>query len=481
MEPGRTCWRIENAAHFSVIIDAEDYYRTAHDAMLRATKSIMLVGWDFDARIRLNPARPEADIPDRLGDFVPWLVRRQPDLEVRLLQWNSGRLRDVFRAANLWYLLRWKLNARVTARLDSTHPPLASHHQKLLVVDDSLAFCGGIDMTMKRWDTRAHADVEPLRTAPSGEQLQPWHDMTSVFDGEAALAIGDLCRQRWRRACGETLPPVKAQPVAWPQDIATIAGPVQIGIARSMPEMVDQTPVREVEDLFLAMIASAKTLIYAESQYFAARRIASAIARRLDEVDGPEVVIICPAVSEGWLEPIAMDTARARLVASLANRDHRHRLALYHPVTQNGNPIYVHAKLMIVDDRVLRVGSSNLNNRSLRLDSECDVVIDADQDTTGTIAANIRSIRHDLLAEHLGCTAQTVADCHISEGSLIRCIEALRGSGRSLVPYQMPEISALEAWLADNEVLDPEGPAEVFEYPSKRGLFRGRLRRPRDA
>ncbi|MDT8854415.1 phospholipase D-like domain-containing protein [Paracoccaceae bacterium Fryx2] len=478
LEPGRNCWRLENADRFSVIIDAEQYFLAARDAMLQAKKSIILVGWDFDARIHLGRSESDRNAPDTLGDLVLWLVEREPRLEIRLLQWNSGRFRNLVRGTNAWYLMRWKMHDRITARLDGIHPPLASHHQKLLVVDDSLAFCGGIDMTMKRWDTRAHADAEPGRTSPSGKQLQPWHDLTSIFDADAAKAMGDLCRLRWKRACGEVLEPVADGKVNWPENILPLVGPARIGIARSQPEMEDQDPVREIEALHIDMIAAAKTLIYAESQYFASRRIAAALARRLEEPDGPEVVIVNPAEAEGWLEPLAMDTARARLVASLMRHDPHGRLAIYHPVTAGENPIYVHAKLLIVDDRLLRIGSSNFNNRSMRLDSECDVVLDATQDGSGAIAGKLRDLLHDLLAEHLGRTPEAVAASVAREGSLVRGIEALRGSGRSLVPYEIPDLSALQAWLADNEILDPDGPEEVFETIGKRGLFRGRLRKP---
>ncbi|MES2666669.1 MAG: phospholipase D-like domain-containing protein [Pseudomonadota bacterium] len=501
LEPGHNCWRIETANRFGVIVDAEQYFLAARNAMLQARKSIMMVGWDFDARIRLAPTDSGCAAPDRLGDFVIWLVDRQPQLHVRLLQWNSGTFRNLFRGTNAWHLLRWKLHDRITARMDSTHPPFASHHQKLLVIDDSIAFCGGIDMTMKRWDTRAHADVQPGRVSPYGGQLQPWHDLVSIFDGDAARAMGDLCRQRWQHACGEALAPVTAPvtvapvtgrptvaqtvpqtvpPVDWPGTVTPLAAPARIGIARSLPDMAGQTPVQEIEALYIDMIASAQTLIFAECQYFASRRIAAALARRLEQAQGPEVVIIGPAQSEGWLEPIAMDTARARLVASLGRHNPHGRLAIYHPVTATRKPIYVHSKLMIVDDRLLRVGSSNLNNRSMRLDSECDVVLDAAQDSTGAIARNLRHLRHDMLAEHLGCTIPEVEAAVARNGSLVRAIEALRGAGRSLVPYDSPNLSALETWLADNEILDPDGPDEMFEALSKRGLFRGRLRKPRD-
>ena len=201
------------------------------------------------------------------------------------------------------------------------------------------------------------------------------------------------------------------------------------------------------------------------------------MARRLDEPDGPEIVLINPVTAEGWLEPIAMDSARARLVEALKRRDVHKRFAVYHPHTTHGEPIYVHAKITVVDDLNLRVGSSNMNNRSMRLDTECDVVIDARLPANQGAGDAIRETRESLMAEHLGVDAQTVRAAVEETGSLIAAIERLRGTGKTLKPYETPDLSSVEAWLAENEALDPEGPEEMFEPFSRRGLFR-RLRKP---
>lgn len=263
----------------------------------------------------------------------------------------------------------------------------------------------------------------------------------------------------------------------WPEALAVQFTDVDVAIARSAPLMDDTPPVREIEALYLEQIAGAKRFIYAESQYFASRRIAEAMARRLDEPDGPEIVLINPVTAEGWLEPIAMDSARARLVEALRRRDVHGRFRVYHPHTADGEPIYVHAKITVVDDLSLRVGSSNMNNRSMRLDTECDVVIDARLPANQGAGDAIRETRESLMAEHLGVDAQTVRATVEETGSLIAAIERLRGTGKTLKPYETPDLSSVEAWLAENEALDPEGPEEMFEPFSRRGLFR-RLRKP---
>ena len=147
------------------------------------------------------------------------------------------------------------------------------------------------------------------------------------------------------------------------------------------------------------------------------------------------------------------------------------------PVTAAGEAIYVHAKLMIVDDEVLHVGSSNMNNRSMRLDTECDVTIDAALEGNRLATTGIARIRVGLLAEHLGVTPERVADVFSKSESLIETVELLRSDSRSLQPYQVPNLHEVEKWLADNEVLDPNGPAEMFEDPTQGSLLRGLRRR----
>lgn len=470
LRSGENCWRIEQADRFSFIVDAADYFEAAREAMLTARKSILLIGWDFDARIRLGRETDEG--PQKLGSFFLWLAKQRPELEIRLLRWDTGALKAMFRGNTLATVLRWKAHPRITLKLDGAHPLAGSHHQKIVVIDDCLAFCGGIDMTVGRWDRRDHQDDDPARKRPDGKPYGPWHDATSVFDGPAARAMGKLARNRWKTATGESLHPVTTAHDCWPKGVTPTLKKVRLGIARTRPEMDGITPIHEIEQAYLDLIARAQTWIYAESQYFASRKIARAIAQRLQEKNGPEIVVINPVTAEGWLEPLAMDSARARLVEALQRIDRHGRFRMYHPVTKGGQPIYVHAKVMIVDDCCLRVGSSNFNNRSLRLDTECDVIIPTDEPGNEPHAQTIAAVRNDLIAEHLGVTSSDIADCLKTNASLIGMIEALRGTGLTLIPYELPELSATEEWLADNEILDPEGPDAIFEALSKRGLFK---------
>ena len=472
--PGENCWRIERATRASVIIDADAYFAIARDAMAKAKHRIMLVGWDFDARIKLGDNSHDGG-PETVGEFIYWLVERTPGLEVFLLRWDVGALKALTRGTTIMTVLKWMRHPRIHTKLDSTHPTGASHHQKIVCIDDCFAFCGGIDVTGERWDTRRHLDDDPGRVGPGGKPYDPWHDATSALQGPVAAALGDLCRERWERAGCDPIVPVDGVTDCWPDSLPVGFEDVDVAISRAEPEMADRPASLEVERLYLDQIAQAKRFIYAESQYFASRRIAEAVARRLDEADGPEIVVINPLTAHGWLEPLAMDTARARLFEALRRRDKYGRLRIYHPFTDGDTAIYVHAKILIIDDDVLRVGSSNMNNRSMRLDTECDITIDGQQGDNAGRVGRIREIRDGLIAEHLGIDPDTVREKINATGSLIAAIEALRAGSRRLRVYETPELSAVEEWLADNEVLDPESPDEMFEAVTSSGLFRGFL------
>jgi phospholipase D1/2 len=292
-----------------------------------------------------------------------------------------------------------------------------------------------------------------------------------VVRGPVAGALGDLARDRWQRATGETLmPPPRDDPI-WPQSISPTFEDIEVAIARTAPGYTDDhQPVHEIEALYLDAIAAARRTIYCESQYFASRKIGEALTRRLREPDGPEIVIVNPESADGYLEAAVMDTARAKLLAMVHEADRYGRFRIYTPVTQKRRPIYVHAKILIVDDVLLRVGSSNLNNRSLGFDTECDLVMEAAAQGPASkdFSARVRAILYDLLTEHLDVDADAFAAAlEDTGGSLIRAIEGLMGEGRSLAPYDPDEPAAAEEALADIDLLDPERPPS-FTHKLKR-------------
>jgi phospholipase D1/2 len=474
---GEDCWRVTRAQRAALIVDAENYYRCALDALLEARSQIILVGWDIDTRVRLAADHPSG-APTALGPLLSWLARRRPELRIYVLAWDEGVLSVPFRGTTMFRMLKWRLDDHVTIKWDSSHPLAASHHQKMLVIDDNMAFCGGIDITADRWDTRHHRDREPLRKRPfTRRDYHPWHDATMAVDGGTARALGELARLRWKIATGDQLPEPDVSDDPWPSALEPDFRHVPVAIARTRGHEHKVSEVREIEALFLNLIRTARRTVYFETQYFASRVVAEAIAKRLQEPDGPEFVVVNPRSAQGWLQEAVMGPARSQLLDAIAARDPHQRFRIYTPVTEAGADIYVHAKIMIADNSFLRVGSANLNNRSMGLDSECDLLIDAREDEAAR--RRIDTLRADLLAEHLGREPGEVAAGIARTGSIIQTIEALRGEGRTLAPFEPPRFGTVKTGLALSELLDPEGPGELFEPRARPGLLSrmGRRRR----
>lgn len=311
----------------------------------------------------------------------------------------------------------------------------------------------------------------------------PWHDTTMMMEGEIASALSEMGADRWMRAGGKDMPPIQAATGSlWPDNLPVQFRDVEIGIARTRAKYKDWDQVCEIKTLFQKHIAEAKHFIYAESQYFASRAVAEAIVARLQQADPPEIVVVHPASADGWLEAQAMDHARAELIRVIEAADKTGRFSIWTPLVGD-TPIYVHAKLMVIDDAVLRIGSANLNNRSMGLDSECDVFIDSRRPGNGHAAAAIAALRHSLLAEHLGLEQDTIAAQIARHGSMRALIEN-NGTreGRRLERYHPPELNEAARALAESQFLDPEHPDEMFEPFAKGGLFRegsrlGRVRK----
>jgi phosphatidylserine/phosphatidylglycerophosphate/cardiolipin synthase-like enzyme len=481
-------WHYARATRAHVVVDAAAYFELMQEAMLAARQRIFLIGWDFDSRIRLGNGRRwwnmprRSHFPARIGAFFVWLAHRNPSLQIRLLKWNFGALKFVFRGTMIVDLFRWLTTQGIDFKFDSAHPLGCSHHQKIVVIDDRFAVCGGIDMTSERWDTPEHLHEDPRRRKPGGKPYGPWHDVTMLLEGDVAARLGDLGRTRWQQAGGRAMAPCAAQTQSpWPERLVAEFENVEVGIARTRAAWHGIDEVSEIEELFAEQIGRAKRFVYAESQYFASRRIAEAIAQRLTEPDPPEFLLINPQSAEGWLEQAAMDTARVRLMHALAERDHAGRFRLFLPMTSGGAAIYVHAKLMIVDDEIIRIGSANWNNRSMGLDSECDVFIDAARPGNGHIVPAITRLRLALLAEHCGIAPERIAALIEEHGSMAAAIDSLPRTGKHLEQFVLRPLTDSEKAVADSAFLDPERPEEIFEpIGKKRGLFRrgGILRRP---
>lgn len=468
LREGETVWRVAHADRLAFLVDGEAFFRVLGDSLANARASVWLLGWDFHSAVRLY-RDTDSDRPDELRALLDTLARERSSLHVRILAWDFAMLYALEREFLPLLHFGAGTHRRVHFAMDSAHPVAASQHQKLVVIDDSLAFVGGFDLTAHRWDTRAHRPGDSRRVTPSGKTYPPFHDVQIAVDGEAASVLAALARERWRRATHRKVRATEARGDPWPPNLEPHIRDVTVGIARTRPSYQGAREIREVEALYRESIAAARRCIYIENQYLTSPRVTAWLAERLRASDGPEIVIVGPRENSGWLEESTMGALRDRAVRELRGADRSDRLRVVYPHVAGlpeGEVLNVHSKVMTVDDTFARVGSSNLSNRSLGLDTECDVALVARGDEP--VRRAIAGFRNDLLAEHLGTTAARVASELERTGSLVQVVDALSGdTERTLRPLEL-EASRWTAEALDTlGAIDPEHPVPFEELVAR--------------
>ncbi len=457
---GHNCWTRARAGRLAFLVDARAYFENLAATLENARRSVLIVGWDVHSRVQL---RRDAGEDGQLVRILDRLVARRPELHVHLLVWDCNMFCKVAREKLQTLRLGWQTHSRIHFRLDAEHPVGACHHQKIVVVDDAVAFVGGIDLTARRWDTVRHAADEQRRVDPSGEVYAPFHDVQVAVSGPAAQALGRLVRDRWQRATGEKLAAPEPSNDPWPTRLEPWLRQVEVGIARTDPEHGGRSEVREIEALYRDAIRASRRWVFIENQYLTSDAICRLLIELLQREHGPELCIIGPLRVTSWIEDSVMGALRSRVVERLREADRADRLRIWYPRRSGspGEPIVVHSKLCVVDERFVTVGSANLSNRSLGLDTECNVFFEAAGD--GGACREIAAFRNRLLAEHLGCAAGEVAEAIERHGSLNRAVETLRGGERTLERLDPDPPGWSEALLPAERLLDPERPLEWNE------------------
>lgn len=477
LKPERNVWRIEQANRMAVLIDAAGYFGAVREALLAAERTVFIVGWDIHSQTRLVGPSGEADdgYPVLFGEFLSELVRRRPRLEVCLLLWDYSLFYATERELFPTFSLRWNTPSRVRFCMDDGVPLGASQHQKLITVDDAIAFAGGLDVTIRRWDTSSHDLRNRHRVDPLGNPYPPFHDVQALVDGEAARALAQIVRARWTCAACDAVPPVEPHGDPWPRGVRPDFVQLPVGIARTQPAFDTQEEVREVEQLYLDSIDAAERTIYIENQFLTCARVAERLACRMRERPALEAVLVAPRQSESWMEFQAMRNGRIRFMQILREAGVEERARLFYPrVERRGEAAatMVHSKVTIVDDRLLRIGSSNLNNRSMGTDTECDLVIEARSERE---RAGIVAVRDRLLADHCGVSAAQVARAVARSGSLRAAASQLSGRGHRLQPVEPGALASAELANVLESVGDPERP--IGPDALVRAMLGGTLRR----
>ena len=446
---------MSRADRLALVVDGEEYFLALRQSIRAAQRELLLIGWDFDFEIEMLPGESDADgnapdgLPNQVGAFLEAVVEQAPELHVYILKWNGAVVAAPGRLLSTAAVYVFS-HDRIHFALDGHHPFGACHHQKIIVADNSFAFCGGIDVTENRWDTSKHLPDDPPRVAKDGSLLCPWHDATTALTGPVAEALGELARSRWLRATGEALAtPALVETIIWPDSLQIDATKVEVAIARTEPPYDGEPLINEIECLYLDSIRAARETIYIESQYLTTKTVCDALMSRLSEKDGPEVIVINPEAALSDFEDQSMHVLRGRIIQQLQGADHSDKFRIFSPVNSAGDPIYVHAKIMIVDDTILLIGSSNLDDRSMGFDTECNVAIYGYADL-------IKIFREKLLCDHLDVDPEQFRKVLGHQSSLVKAVSLLNASlGRRLRPIIALQESWLGKLLADSRLMDP--------------------------
>jgi phosphatidylserine/phosphatidylglycerophosphate/cardiolipin synthase-like enzyme len=344
---------------------------------LRASRShVHLTGWHLAPHFELI----RGEQPTAIGPLLAELAER---IDVRVLVW-AGSPVPLFhptRKEVSEQLDRLIKDTNIQAQQDPREHPVHCHHEKTIIIDDEVAFVGGIDLTDDagdRYDPSEHHARRKLG----------WHDVATRLEGPAVQDVAAHFVMRWREVTGETLPPPLPRP---PSGTSTVQ--VVRTVAEDMYDAVPHGDFRILES-YLRALRSAESYIYLENQFLWSPEIVDVLAAKLEDPpsDDFRLVILLPSRANN-----GQDDTRGQLgvLADADGHKNPHFLAttLRSRTGGRADPLYVHAKVGIVDDRWLTVGSANLNAHSLFNDTEMNVVTDD--------AALAAATRERLWAEHL--------------------------------------------------------------------------------
>ncbi len=353
-----------------VFVDGSEALPAIARAISEARERVWLAGWHFTPELRVG----ETSLRELLAEAAE-------RVDVKVLAWAGAPLPLFHPDRKEVREVRERLAAgtRIQYVLDDRERPMHCHHEKLVIVDGRIAFVGGIDLTTLGGN-RLDAPSHPARGSVG------WHDAAARVEGPAAADAADHFTLRWAEVTGEKLQGASAGS----------AGGVDLQVVRTVPDNVyDRLPRGDFRILesYLRAVRSAERLIYLESQFLWSYEFVSVLAEKLRNppADDFRVVVVLPARPHNGQE----DTRGQLGVLAAADGGANRFLActLWQP-GEGANPVYVHAKIGIVDDRWLTLGSANLNEHSFFNDTEMNVVTHDE--------ALARAVRLRLWSEHLG-------------------------------------------------------------------------------
>ncbi len=463
MQADKTLGQKVDARNISFLIDAALYFQTLEECIRKAQRRIYILAWDIGSQVELLKTENKKNV--KLGELLFEQLEKNPQLEVYILCWNFPLAYVSRRATPLSLLSGWKDHERLLIRYDETHPVGGCHHQKIVVIDDSIAFSGGIDICQRRWDTPEHSAEDPRRLDAHSDRYPPFHDIQLMVDGNAAKALGDLFRERWKRNSGENLPTLMEENTFLP-NVPIHLRDTEVRISLTYPRFGGYKEERQIEEMTLACLDKAKNLIYIENQFLTAERIHIKLGEILRTKNGPEIVIVLPKKPSSFLESIAILAHQNKMIKRLKRSDHFNRLGIFYPAVPGClDGVLVHSKLLIVDKTIIKVGSANLNNRSMGLDTECDISVEAKNETQQLA---IETVLKQLLCEHLEVSLEELDQSFKKHnGSLLKTIAQYTIQDRSL-RYFDDHTPFLLRWMSlSSRALDPSAPLKREQVVSQ--------------
>lgn len=464
-------WRYQKPHDAWLYCDAASYFKAFIRAAEKAVSHIYILGWDIHTETNLAPDLERSWYPRRwsLDRFLRRLLAAKPELQIYLLSWDYSPVFFLEREKMQSLRFAWFRHPHLHFYLDAAHPLGGSHHQKVVVIDDQLAFVGGLDLTIRRWDTCEHAATHPWRRDPDGRAYAPFHDTQMGLTGPAARSFGEIFRERWLRATGNALPLPSPPDKTWaepaPEGTVVRFSQAPLALSRTIPHFRDYQPVREIAELYADLLRAAQKSIVIENQYLTAHLIVEVLSEICRKPKGPEVVIILPERSGGWLEIRTMGQLQNSALSKILAADLHGRVQVYFPYNKqlgaSNKYITVHSKVMIVDTSFLVVGSANLNNRSMGLDTECTVTIDGRGDPT--LERAIADTRSFLLTHFSHAPIREASKLFAAGHSMAETIAHFQQlyPDRHLAQFPVAPNDASQVSLIDEDLLDMEEPAPL--------------------
>ena len=481
LKPGTNCMGIYQAESTGILVDACDYYRAFYLNALKANRYILLAGWQFDLEVRLvrggDAKGTGGDV--QLLNFLETLCENKPELEIYLLAWDFSA---VFSLEREWFqevLFGWFTGERLHFRFDSRHAVGATHHQKFAILDGSLAFVGGMDICSSRWDDRYHQKDHPERVGNDGKPYGAYHDIQSYHTGPVVRELLNLFTERWLGAGADDLSlPASDTPLPFevPHGIPLPTGQVAVSRTQASVSELEPRNFREIRHLYVDALLAAEQLIYLENQYFSSQAIYWSLVARMASPDRPriQIVMILPDRLP-FTEELFLGLPQMKMLRSLEQVAAKtgHSFAVFSTACLNNGErrrTYIHAKLLLVDDRFLNIGSANATNRSMGLDTELNVSWEASEAEPELVSA-LRELRASLLAEHAGLFGQGKDQEFEPVAGLIARLNILADDpGSRLCCFQAEpsreSSELLEALEPIARVVDPEKPIDgelIFE------------------